>query len=109
MARTNVKSGRKIAKFAYVGSPADKEYEGWTNSATWCFSLYFFQERNNVERFKRVIVVQNGKEVVPLGVAKNLFDHAQRHGEMEQIDDDCEGFVNVREIVDFQLAERERN
>ena len=101
------KAGRKLAQFAYVGVPIDEEYEGWSNSATWCFNLYFFQEKKNVDDFSKLVQkIADDKEFISLPRARSLFDYAQRHGKMEQIDDDCEGFVNVKEIVDFWLAER---
>ena len=69
-------------------------YQGWFNSATWCFALYFGQEPKLLEAL-RALICEFGdydQEAV-----LNLFswDSGLR------IDKDCEGLVYIPEVVEF--------
>lgn len=84
-------------------------HDGWSNSATWVFNLYFLQERKNHEAL--VTMIRGAKKkgrAFTEGVyrrAKMLMENAYILGNMEPFDGDEEGSVNVREIVDTLAAE----
>ncbi len=104
-----VKEGRRLATLCVWGidypqeEANEKPCQGWKNAATWCFNLYFTQEKTLCEALARLIR-ENGT-ISPDDAAK-LFDHAQRTQLMEQIDADCTGVVFVPEILDHVLADR---
>jgi len=68
-----------------------KPYEGWSNSATWCFYLYFTQEEENIQALRSKIR-KDGK------LNTNVAFRVMRQPGI-QIDMDCEGPVNVPEFI----------
>jgi hypothetical protein len=109
MARSiQVKEGRMLASFC-VDSEHFKNInkdiapcQGWSNSATWCFNLYFMQERKLIDELIHLIRKDN---TINYSRAATLFNRFQINNQMEQIDDDSEGCVNVVEIIDTFLEE----
>lgn len=81
--------------------------EGWSNSNTWTFSLYFLQEREAYEALVALIqpsLKKYGKVSRNTYMkARNLMDRVYSTAKMEPMDE--EGGVNVREIVDQLAAE----
>lgn len=76
------------------------EYQGWSNSATWSFNLLFLQERVNYESLKNLIRKDG---TINKGRAVRLFNQAHI-----QVEDWCEGYVNVAEILgEFEDGFRE--
>ena len=69
-----------------------KEYQGWSNSTTWCYNLYFFQERVNYEAMTNLIRKDG---TINIDRAQKLMWRAG-----VEIDYWCEGAVNVNEIVE---------
>ncbi len=97
--------GRKLAEFCLNPKECGGEpYQGWSNSSTWCFHQYFFQEGRLVDAWDAL--KKSGLD--PQRVVR-LFDNAQREGRMEAIDDWCEGKVNVLEIIDDERGSGEPN
>jgi hypothetical protein len=86
-----------------IGQVEFDRYQGWLNSATYTFNLYFMQEENLQNRLRR-LRRQDGK--INYDKATKLFHEAQCLRLMEQIDDDCEGPVDVKEIVDNFLDDQ---
>jgi hypothetical protein len=75
-------------------------YEGWTNSATWCFHLYFTQSQHWIQQL-RGLVRKDGK-INPTRLVR-LVRWAQRIDNPDlncMVDDWCEGHINVREFVE---------
>lgn len=70
-----------------------KPYQGWSNSATWCFNLYFLQECKNYEALK-ALIRKDG--TINENRAIKLFN---RSNICSQIDNWCEGDINVPEIL----------
>lgn len=84
--------------------------EGWCNSATWTFSLYFLQERTLYEGLVKIIKegARNKDGTLRDSVyqkAKRYMENAYHSGKTEPFDGDEQGAVNVREIVDQLEAE----
>lgn len=106
--RPNVNLMTSKSHCARALNNANKHYEGWSNSATWAFSVYFLQERENYETLCEIIRRWHrpGKPLTEFayGMAKNAMEIAYWRERMEPFDGDEEGSVNVREIVDT-LAE----
>lgn len=67
------------------------EYQGWTNSATCIFNLYFLQEQAN---YKALIALIRKDGTINENRAIRLFNQA-----LIQIDDWCEGYINVHEML----------
>jgi len=88
-----------------------EHFEGWSNSATFTFSLYFLQEAVNHEALCNLI--RSGKkDASGKAFVDGVYDAAERlmentyYGErMEPFDGDEKGSVNVREIVDTLATE----
>lgn len=85
--------------------------EGWSNSATWTFSLYFLQESVNHEALCGLIR-RGKKDASGKAFTEGVYEAAQKimenayYGErMEPFDGDEKGSVNVREIVDTLATE----
>ncbi len=76
-----------------------KPHQGWVNSATWCFNLYFMQEPKLCEALRRLIRKDG---TINLDRAIKLF--SRRSG--IRIDKECEGKVFVPEIIDTFLKEQ---
>jgi len=68
-----------------------KEYQGWSNSATCIFNLYFLQEQPNYKALKNLIRKDG---TINAYRAIRLFNQAHI-----KIDDWCEGYINVNEIL----------
>lgn len=85
-------------------------YEGWSNSATWAFDLYFMQERPNYEALCAIIrrcrkwIKEKKLTDSAYHEASRLMKRVYNTGKMVALDGDESGPVNVREIVDT-LAE----
>jgi hypothetical protein len=84
--------------------------EGWCNSATWTFSLYFLQERTLYEGLVKIIKEspRNADGTLRDSTyfrAKRYMENAYNSGKTEPFDGDEKGSVNVREIVDQLDAE----
>lgn len=71
-----------------------KPYQGWSNSATWCFNLYFLQERSNYQALLRLIRKDG---TINQTRAIRLFNQA---GTRLQVDEWCEGNINIPEILE---------
>lgn len=71
-----------------------KPYQGWSNSATWCFNLYFLQERKNYNDLLRLIRKDG---TINQTRAVKLFSWS---GIRDKIDEWCEGNINVPEILE---------
>ncbi len=107
-----VQEDRILATFSTGGKTWDFEnkhngkpcvpFEGWTNSATGTFNLYFFQESKLCDKFA-ALRTRQGKFNIDRVI--KLFQEAQCKNLMEQIDHDCEGPVNVQEIIDNWTVE----
>ena len=74
------------------------EYQGWSNSATCIFNLYFFQEQPN---YRGMLALIRKDGTINENRAIRLFNQAHI-----QIDDWCEGYINVAEILDFFETEQ---
>ena len=74
------------------------EYQGWTNSATCIFNLYFLQEQPNYIALKDLIRKDG---TINHDRAIKLFNWA-----CIEIDDWCEGYINVAEILEHFESER---
>jgi hypothetical protein len=102
-----VQAERKLAAFVaddtYRTMAEEAKYQGWCNTATWEFNLYFLQEEQLIQRLLN-LRISTGK--INYNRAAKLFHEAQCRNLMEQLSDDAEGSVNVTEIVDAFLAER---
>lgn len=74
-----------------VLNTTNSEYQGWTNSATWCFNLYVQQEREYYEHMANL--AEKGEFTV---------DHAMVWFATLpiKIEPWCKGNVNVSEIVE---------
>lgn len=70
-----------------------KPYQGWSNSATWCFNLYFMQECEYYEALKDLIRKDG---TINEDRAIKLFNQSNIRID---IDDWCEGYINVPEIL----------
>ncbi len=79
--------------FAKINQEFD-QYQGWSNSATWCFNLLFLQEQANYNALKNLI--RKDGTINP-DRAIRLFNHA---GIRLQISEWCEGNINVPEILE---------
>lgn len=73
------------------------EYQGWTNSITCIFNLYFLQEQPNYRALKELI--RKDGTINPDRAIK-LFNRA-----CIEVDDWCEGYVNVAEILEHFESE----
>ena len=73
------------------------EYQGWTNSITCIFNLYFLQEQPNYIALKNLIRKDG---TINRDRAIKLFNQA-----CIQVDDWCEGYVNVHEILEHFESE----
>ncbi len=73
-------------------------YQGWFNSATWSFNLYFFQESENHRKLEALRHPTTRK--ISYHRAQRLFSRSQYDGSMYRVDDWCEGSVDYKEIVD---------
>ena len=69
--------------------------QGWVNSATWCFALYFGQEQKLLDAFN-ALVRKDG--TVHYRRAEKLFNRSGI-----RIDRDCEGNVYVLEVIESLL------
>lgn len=91
--------GRKVVHFSFDEPYGGEVYEGWTNSATWCFSLYFCQSRHWLSELY-AIVRKDGKinqhRLLRLLRATQKAEYALNC----QVDEWCEGAVNVRDFVE---------
>lgn len=79
------------------------QYQGWLNSATWCFNLYFMQEQELVQALERLRRTSDRK--INYKRAQRLFNQSQYNGSMHRVDDWCEGSVSYMEIVDNYLSD----
>ena len=86
--------------FEKINKPC-KEYQGWSNSATCIFNLYFFQEQPN---YKAMLNLIRKDGTINPNRAIKLFNWAYI-----QVDDWCEGYVNVHEILEHFESEQRRN
>jgi hypothetical protein len=79
-------------------------YQGWCNSATWAFALYFGQERENVEQLR--LLPRDDGTVDPEAARRLLIDASRGRNRlrMEPLDDWVEGPVNAREVVEHLLG-----
>jgi putative exporter of polyketide antibiotics len=99
-------SGAKMC--ARMLADTAKHHDGWSNSATWAFDLYFMQERENYDTL--VSLLKTAK--IPGVLTDHLYRRAMRvmkeaylKGNMEPLDGDEKGSINVREIVDTLASE----
>jgi len=69
------------------------EYQGWTNSITCIFNLYFLQEQPNYKALNNLIRKDG---TINRDRAIKLFNRAYI-----KVDDWCEGYVNVNEILEY--------
>ncbi len=77
-------------------------HEGWVNAATWCFDLYFMQERK-LQDALRALIRRDG--TINMSRAQKLF-----YWSGIRIDKECEGIVLVGEVVaHFLEQEKEAN
>lgn len=83
-------------QYMFKGS---EEYQDWRNSATWCFNLYFMQERHLQDQLA-ALRRKDGK--IHLRKAERLFKHSRI-----EIDEWCEGVVDVEEILRHFMAQRD--
>ena len=74
-----------------------KEYQGWSNSATCMFNLYFLQEQPN---YKALISLIRKDRTINVNRAIKLFNWA-----CIKIDDWCDGYINVNEILEHFESE----
>lgn len=75
-------------------------YQGWCNSATWCFALYFGQERQNIEA---LLALRQGNGDCDRRKVLQLFRDATRKKNglhMEPLDEWTEGPVNAKEVYE---------
>lgn len=84
-------------------------YEGWDNQATFCFNMYFMQERENYDALHDLIT-NNG--TLNYRRAFQLLRSVYNNGKMLAIDPHTKRtgnplryYVNVKEIVDTFLAD----
>lgn len=83
-------------------------YQGYSNSATFTFNLYFMQERELYESIVALIRKahqRGGLTDTDYADAAALMTKAYNSRKMEPFDGDEQGDVNVREIVDTLAAE----
>ena len=99
--------GRKYAQFniqqtkngyQLIDVPYEN-YQGWSNSATWCFSLYFNQNKRWIDALRSI--PHPKYRTLSWAHLSALFYDAQNTETDEniQIDEDCEGLVNVQEFL----------
>ena len=97
---------RKVSLFCIDPAKFKKQNKGiephqnWSNSATWCMFLYFTQTEMWI-KFMRRLIRKDG--TINLGRAGRLLNRAQFHPRIDdniQVDDWCEGLINVTEFVD---------
>ena len=103
-----IQEDRKLAVFVLDNPPKLKEdetFQGWSNSATYTFRLYFFQENDLVDEIFKMIQTRGNRRTINLDLAMELFRKAQKYNRMEQIDADCDGLVYVKEIISDYLYE----
>ena len=85
-----------LQHFRKVNEPCD-EYQGWSNSATCIFNLYFLQEQPNYIALCNLIRKDG---TINRDRAIKLFNWS-----CVQVDDWCEGYVNVNEILEYFESE----
>lgn len=73
------------------------EYQGWTNSITCIFNLYFLQEQPNYMALCNLIRKDG---TINRDRAIKLFNQA-----CIKVDDWCEGYVNMNEILEHFESE----
>lgn len=76
-----------------------KDHQGWSNSATWCMFLYFTQTDRWIKAMRQLIRKDG---TINVGRAGRLLNQAQfdpRIDDNIQVDDWCEGLINVPEFV----------
>ncbi len=96
---------RKVSLFCIDPAKFKRQNQGiephqnWSNSATWCMFLYFTQTDRWIKAM-RELIRQDG--TVNLGRAGRLLNQAQFVSRIEdniQVDNWCEGIINVPEFV----------
>ena len=106
-----LEEGRKLVTFVnptewnFTSQPCPlihEDCQGWTNSDTWCFNLYFFQESQLGKAFA---ALRRKDGTFNIDRVMRLFNQAQRELWMEQVDEDCTGEVNVSEIINNWITE----
>jgi hypothetical protein len=94
------------ADCAKMNGMTEFKYQGWCNSATWTFNIYFSQERENHDALCALL---KDRQTPPSDdtyrQALKLFMTTYRTGKMEPFDGDEQGVVNVRAIVDTLYRE----
>ncbi len=74
------------------------EYQGWSNSATCMFNLYFLQEQPN---YKALLGLIRKDGTINKNRAIRLFNQAHI-----VLEDWCEGFINVPEMLEHFETEQ---
>jgi hypothetical protein len=95
--------GRNLAVFVddphYAEVLSDSPHEGWSNSSTWCFHLYFCQSRHWIEQLQHLVRKDGFINKTRL---MRLLRWTQAIPSQDlncQLDEWCEGPVNVIEFV----------
>jgi predicted small secreted protein len=79
----------------------NEEYQGWTNSATWCIALYLMQERQIYEKLVK-IVKERKVTSEDIKTCWNTMKH-------EPKDSWTKGKVNWQEIADTEFNNEDYN